>query len=99
MVPDQLLPSQIRVLVEAVEALTFELVPNFHVDAVEDVLMNFGILQDLDGLRVDMLDVVIGICGSFNVEEQSVVPDLAIETLLCGNPVQVGFGFALLNRR
>lgn len=48
LVPDQLLLLQISVFVKAVEALSLELVSNLHINAWNEICVDFGIGKDLN---------------------------------------------------
>lgn len=88
-VPYQLIAGEIRILVEAVVALSFELVSVGQLDVVQEVLVHLHALQLLKRGRVEVVQVVVCVTRALAGEEQSVVADLAVEGFGLGYPAQV----------
>ena len=68
LVPDQLLLLKVSVLVKAVETFSLELVANLHIYAWNEVSVDFGIGKDLNGIRVQMSNMVLILIGLFDIE-------------------------------
>ena len=68
LVPNQLLLLQVSILVKAVEALSLELVSNLHIYTWNEISVDFGIGKDLNGIGVQMCNMVFILIWFFYIE-------------------------------
>jgi endonuclease III len=86
-VPHQFLFLKVGVLIQAIEALSFKLVPIGQFEVLQQVPVHLHTLESLQGVGVEVVEVVIGIAGSLAGEEEAVVADLRVEGFVDGEPV------------
>ena len=68
LVPNQLLLLQVSILVKAVEALSLELVSNLHIYTWNEISVDFAIGKDLNGIGVQMCNMVFILIWFFYIE-------------------------------